>query len=266
MPIPPQKEISKSIMDMMRDGHERRVKDITEALAQQFALTPEDRAEKYPKGVRKLPNMVHVACKNLTKIGHLCNPSHGNYKIDSDAQLLQPQLEPSELPDPRDSIEGNIKSLHEQLANELLEHISKCSPAFFEQLVVELILALGYGRLGTGYVTGGSGDGGIDGIIEEDKLGLDKICLQAKRYKPENKVSVGEIDRFIGSKPYRTIGKGIFITTSEFTPKAKGSACTSHIVLIDGPMLAQLMIDYDVGVSTESTWILKRIDSEYFDT
>ena len=155
--------------------------------------------------------------------------------------------------------------LHEQLAKELLDQILGCPPAFFEQLVVDLMRKMGYGRLGTGYVTGGSGDGGIDGIIEEDKLGLNKICLQAKRYKPENKVGVGEIDRFIGSKPYRTIGKGVFITTSEFTPKAKDSACTSHVVLIDGQELAQLMIGFDIGVKTESTWILKLFDREYFD-
>ncbi len=169
---------------------------------------------------------------------------------------------------PIEAMEANSYLLNEQLAEELLEFILKDSPNSFESTVLDLMQAMGYGRLGTGRVTGGSGDGGIDGIIDEDKLGLDKIYLQAKRYSPENSVGSKEIQAFKGSLDDHNASKGVFITTSRFSSNARKSASNSsqyRIVLIDGRKLAELMIDYDVGVSTQTTWKLKRIDREYFD-
>ena len=170
---------------------------------------------------------------------------------------------------PIEAIEANARLLNEQLAEELLAEILVQDPSFFEQLVLDVMKAMGYGSAGSGQVVGGSGDGGIDGIINEDRLGLDKIYLQAKRYDRENKVTSPEIRGFIGSMASYGASKGVFISTSNFTSgaiKEAGKNPLYRLVLIDGQQLAQLMIDNDVGVSVQTTWMLKRLDSDYFDS
>lgn len=268
MPVPPPNTISEACLKLLSDGQGRFLKEIREVLARQFNLSLEEMAETYPGGVKKFPNKVHVACKELENKGLLGNPRRGYYKIvDSSStqdSLGQPESRESTLV-VRETIEEKAGYLHQQLAIELLEKIMGCSDKFFEQLVVQLMQKMGYGRLGTGYVTGGSGDGGIDGIIEEDKLGLEKIGLQAKRNKQENKISDPAVTHFIGSMRCKNIRKGVFITTSEFTSPARETALANHVKLIDGNQLAQLMIEYDVGVNTESTWILKQIDEGFLD-
>ena len=143
---------------------------------------------------------------------------------------------------------------------------SKCSPYFFERLVVELLLKMGYGgfRQEAGKITRKSADGGIDGIIKEDKLGLDTIYIQAKRW--DGTIGSPEIQKFAGALQGQRARKGVFITTSKFTKEALdfASMIENKIILIDGDSLSNLMIDYDIGVSTMNTYLIKRIDSDYF--
>ncbi len=154
------------------------------------------------------------------------------------------------------------------MASELLERIRQCPPAFFERLVVELLVRMGYGGSLTdaGRAIGRTGDEGIDGIIKEDKLGLDVIYIQAKRWKENNSISRPDIQQFAGALQGQQATKGIFITTSSFTKEALSfvTKIGSKIVLIDGNLLAQLMIDHNVGVSIAGSYEIKRIDSDYF--
>lgn len=171
-----------------------------------------------------------------------------------------------ELPD--DRVTKILRTAHEALAAELVDTIKKCDAEFFERLVVKLLLKMGYGgsRQEAGEAVGKSGDGGIDGIINEDRLGLDAIYLQAKRW--EGSVGEGPIRDFKGALDAKGAQKGVFITTSSYTPAAKEAARNSRsykIVLIDGARLADLMIEHDLGVSVAATYQLKRIDSDFFN-
>jgi len=170
-----------------------------------------------------------------------------------------------ELPD--DRIARILRTAHETLAAELVDTIKQCDAEFFEKLVVKLLLKMGYGgsRQEAGKAVGRSGDGGIDGIINEDRLGLDAIYLQAKRW--DGSVGAGEIRDFKGALDAKGAQKGVFITTGGFTPAAREAASVSRsykIVLIDGARLADLMIEHDLGVSVAATYQLKRIDSDFF--
>ena len=167
-----------------------------------------------------------------------------------------------------ESIEENYQQIRKQLAKELLQKIKDNTPTFFEGLVVDLLVKMGYGgsREDAGRAVGRSGDGGIDGIINEDRLGLDAIYIQAKRWG-EGNVGSPDIDKFSGALNRKGASKGVFITTSRFTDSAKDAVKENtglKIVLIDGEQLAQLMIDHDVGVSTTKTYEIKRVDSDYF--
>lgn len=172
--------------------------------------------------------------------------------------------EPVEVPEER--IPELIRSAHEALAAELVETVRQCDPAFFERLVVKLLLKMGYGgsREEAGKAVGQSGDGGIDGVINEDRLGLDAIYVQAKRW--EGSVGEGPIRDFKGALDARNAHKGVFITTSYFTPAAREAARNSRyrIVLIDGARLAELMIEHELGVSIMASYQLKRLDSDFF--
>ena len=163
-------------------------------------------------------------------------------------------------------LEYGYQKIKRELAQELIESVKKSSPRFFEKLVVELLLKMGYGGSlkDAGKAVGQSGDGGIDGIIKEDKLGLDIIYIQAKRW--ENVVGSGEIRNFVGSLVGQKANKGVFITTSGFTKDASEyvKTITHKVILIDGEMLAQLMIENNVGVSGVINYEVKKIDSDYF--
>ena len=155
------------------------------------------------------------------------------------------------------------------MAADLLGAIKSNTPAFFEKLVVDLLIAMGYGGSweDAGEVTGGPGDGGIDGIINQDKLGLDVVGVQAKLRTTGNNISPSVINEFVGALRLKGLGKGVIITTADFSSNAKASAEGSDnpkIVLIDGNQLAQLMIEHNVGVSVEKTYEIKRVDSDYF--
>lgn len=169
---------------------------------------------------------------------------------------------------PQEQIYAGYRQLRAALASELLEKLKQTSPGFFERLVVELLVRMGYGGSlkDAGKAIGKSGDEGIDGIIKEDKLGLDTIYIQAKRWK-DSSVGRPAIQQFAGALAGQGAHKGIFITTSNFTDDARAftSKVNSKIVLIDGEELASLMIDHDIGVTTTVTYAVKRIDSDYFD-
>lgn len=177
----------------------------------------------------------------------------------------EPEEPLEDAPDER--IARTLQAAHRDLAAELVETIKSCEPEFFERLVVQLLLKMGYGgsRHEAGRAVGRSGDGGIDGIINEDRLGLDAIYLQAKRW--QSPVGEGPIRDFKGALDAKGAQKGVFITTSAFTPSAIEAARTSRsyrIVLIDGARLAELMIEHDLGVSVAATYQLKRMDTDFF--
>ena len=163
---------------------------------------------------------------------------------------------------PQETLERTYSLINEQLADDLLSEVMQQSPAFFEQLVVDLMKAMDYGD---GFVTIYSGDGGVDGIIHEDKLGFNLIYIQAKRWDPSTTIGKPELQKFAGAMmgPPK-IEKGLFITTAKFSQGAKDFANAQHIILVDGQKLTTLMIEYCIGVSVENNYNIKRIDSDYF--
>ena len=173
----------------------------------------------------------------------------------------------SEEQTPEEIIENAYQSIRNNLASELIQQIMDCSPTFFERLVVDLLVKMGYGgtRMDAGQAVGQSGDGGIDGIIKEDRLGLDVLYIQAKRW--EGSVGRPEIQKFVGALQGQRAKKGIFVTTSSFSKQAVDyvSLIESNVVLIDGEMLAKLMIDHSIGVSAIAAYEIRRVDSDYFN-
>lgn len=170
----------------------------------------------------------------------------------------------SSTPDER--IGSAYQELYNSLRQEVLERVRQLSPLGFEKLIINLMLAMGYGSGGSGQHLGKSNDGGVDGIIHEDALGLDVVYLQAKRYQEGNGISVESLRAFAGSLDEHNATKGVFVTTSHFTMQAKNYSSSKRLVLIDGVELAGLMIQYGVGVRNYHTYTLKKLDSDMFDT
>lgn len=180
---------------------------------------------------------------------------------DDDADVQDTGITPDE------QLDVAYKELREALAEELLERVRAVTPKFFERLVVDLLVAMGYGgsREDAAQVVGKSGDGGIDGVIKEDRLGLDMVYVQAKRY--ESDIGPGAIREFVGSLGEHKANKGVFITCGGFTSGARDAAAKAHsrIVLIDGDQLAQFMIDHGVAVTNHKTYTVKKLNSDYFE-
>jgi restriction system protein len=298
MAIPDFQSLMLPLIQLIADGQEHAVRDATAAIGQQFKLTDEEWSEMLPSGRAPLfYNRVAWAKTHLKKAGLIVQPKRGVILISQrgrdvlskapariDVRLLQQfpeytqQIAPAELEmgdltveaataSPEEILERAHAEISKGLAEELIESIKQCSPEFFERLVVKLLLRMGYGgsQIEAGKAVGKSGDGGIDGVINEDRLGLDAIYLQAKRW--EGSVGEGPIRDFKGALDAKGASKGVFITTSTFTPAAQAAAKNSRsyrIVLIDGQRLAQLMIEHDLGVSVSATYQLKRIDSDFF--
>ncbi|WP_337174924.1 restriction endonuclease [Paludisphaera sp.] len=168
---------------------------------------------------------------------------------------------------PHDLIESAHESIRQATAEELLSRLKTCSPSFFESVVVRLLMAMGYGGVaGHGSVTGKSGDGGIDGVIRQDKLGLDVVCIQAKRW--DGPVGRPVVQQFVGSMDYYRAKKGVILTTSTFTRDGMDFLARIEgktVVLVDGDRLAELMIDHDLGVTTTRTYALKEVSNDFFD-
>ena len=301
MAVPDFQSLMLPLLRLAGDGMDHTFKDAVEAIAIEFSLTPEERNELLPSSSRTtlFYNRLAWAKTHMTMAGLLQAPRRGVFCITQrgrellvsqlariDMKTLQqfPEYERARRGDvqasvepampavafneltPEESIERAHLSLRKDLARELLESIMQCSPAFFELLIIKLMIKMGYGgsREEAGKAVGRSGDGGIDGIINEDRLGLDAIYLQANRW--EGVVGRPEIMKFVGALAGQRATKGVFITTSWFTQDAKDYALSSQykVVLIDGERLADLMIEHDLGVSVAATYQLKRIDSDFF--
>jgi len=301
MAVPDFQSLMLPLLRLAGDGMDHTFKDAVEAIAIEFSLTPEERNELLPSSSRTtlFYNRLAWAKTHMTMAGLLQAPRRGVFCITQrgrellasqlariDMKTLQqfPEYERARRGDvqasvepampavafneltPEESIERAHLSLRKDLARELLESIMQCSPAFFELLIIKLMIKMGYGgsREEAGKAVGRSGDGGIDGIINEDRLGLDAIYLQAKRW--EGVIGRPEIMKFVGALAGQRATKGVFITTSWFTQDAKDYALSSQykVVLIGGERLADLMIEHDLGVSVAATYQLKRIDSDFF--
>jgi restriction system protein len=299
MAIPDYQSIMLPLLKFARDGEEHSLRETIEALADEFELTGEERTELLPSGQQAtFDNRVGWARTYLKKAGLLKSTRRGYYRIsERGKQVLEespPEIndkylkqfpefieftkpkqtetetteeEVDETRTPEEEIEAAYQRIKEGLVAELLQTIKDHSPAFFERLVIDLLVKMGYGgtRKDAGQALGKSGDGGIDGIIKEDRLGLDTVYIQAKRW---DNTTVGrpEIQKFAGALQGQRARKGIFITTSTFSGSALEyvSRIDSKIVLIDGETLAQLMIDYNIGVAPTASYEIKRVDSDYF--
>ena len=189
-------------------------------------------------------------------------------RINNDNGIVETALIDNYEQTPEELLDKVYQQIRKSLASELLTKIIDLSPTFFERLVVELLVKMGYGGSinDAGKAMGKSGDEGIDGTIKEDKLGLDIIYIQAKRWKPGNVVGRPELQKFVGALAGQGAKKGIFITTSNFTKDARDYIPRNEtkIVLIDGEHLAKLMIDYNLGCTSQQTYELKKIDGDYF--
>lgn len=301
MAIPDYQTCMLPFLRYLADGKEHALRDSEESLAEHFKLTPAERAELLPSGQQGIfRNRIGWARTYLKKAVLVESPKRGLFRITErglktlaenppriDVKFLEQFPEFIEFREiskpengavastevlpvkttPEEAIELAHQGLREQLAQELLSRILGCSPTFFEQLVVELLVKMGYGgsRRDAGERIGQTGDGGIDGIIKEDRLGLDTIFIQAKRW--QGSVGRPEIQKFVGALQGQRAKKGVFITTSFYTVEAADYATRidTKVVLIDGKQLAGLMIDFDVGVSAAATYVVKRIDSDYFE-
>jgi restriction system protein len=293
------------MLEFLADGQERRITELAEVLAKEFHLTPEQLADTIPSG-RKTRHYDRVgwAATYLKQAGALISPRRAFYQITERGRKLlndhaqintdvlqqfsefvgfQMRQRPSEqnrtapaAPDeisliaiqtPDEIIENSYDQISIALETELIERVKEVPPAFFEQLVVDLLVAMGYGgsyREAAERV-GQSGDGGIDGIINQDRLGLEVVYIQAKRW--QGSVGARELRDFVGSLDEKKALKGVFITTSTFTREALNYAekTSKRIILIDGQKLAQLMIEFNIGVTVRKTYVVKRVDDTYFD-
>lgn len=299
MSIPNYQSIMLPLLKLLADKQEHSLHDSIENLAQIFKLSTEERKELLPSGQQPVfNNRVGWSRTYMKKAGLIETTRRGFFKITKrglealkqnppeinvnfleqypefiefielrkEKEKVSPGIEAIEKQSPEDLLVYGYQKIRQELSDELLTQIKSCSPEFFERLVVELIVKMGYGgsRKDAGKAIGKTGDEGIDGIIKEDKLGLDIIYIQAKRW--ENAVSRPEIQKFAGALQGHRAKKGIFITTSSFSKEALDfvSKIDSKIVLIDGEHLTQLMIDHDIGVSKIASYDIKRIDTDYF--
>jgi restriction system protein len=286
----------------IQSGKEYSTKEIIEILSSEFALTEEELNQDLPSGVQKtFYNRVFWAKAHLKMAGLIENIRRGCFKITDEGQKVLKQNpnginlrflkqiptyrdyisrskdensnedsdinNENELETPEEIIEKNFLKVRKNLSLELLSKVKESSASFFENLVVELLVKMGYGGAikESGKTTGRSGDEGIDGIIKEDKLGLGIIYIQAKKW--EGVVGRPEIQKFVGALAGQGAKKGVFITTAKFTKEARDYQPRNEtkIVLIDGQQLADFMIDYDLAVSPTNKFIIKRIDNDYFD-
>lgn len=300
MSIPDFQSVMRPVLEAVRDRVAIPLSVLRESIADIFQLTEEERKERLPSGHQTvINNRVGWARTYLNKAGLLTIPSKGMVQITArgqealangperitvawlkqfpefaDFHTAKPQsvdvlgvveVEVAETT-PDEQLAEAHQALVQSLADELLAQVRAATPGFFEQLVVDLMLAMGYGgsRKEAGKATQATNDDGIDGIIKEDKLGLDVIYLQAKRWT--NTVHRPEIDKFIGALTRQRARKGVFITTSEFSAGAREAALGLDIkvVLIDGVELARLMVENNLGVSVKQVYEVKQLDSDYF--
>lgn len=304
MAVPGYQEFMLPILKLAASGKELRMVDVAEPLSAQFNLSDEDREAMLPSGTQTvLYNRLTWAFVYLTKAGLLERPSRGRFAVTPrgvealkqnpariDNAFLEkydefkafktkrrattaanpettplPAINPSITPE--EQLEAAYEELRDTLVDDLMKRVRDGTPKFFEHLVVRLLVAMGYGggSLDRAEVTGKSGDDGIDGVIRQDRLGLDMVYIQAKKW--EYTVGPGEIDKFVGSLMRKKANKGVFITSGSFTDGAVRASreAAVKVRLIDGDELAQLMIDFNVGVTAAETYVIKKVDTDFFD-
>ena len=301
MAIPDYQNFLLPLLQLLEDGREYSVRELYDTLANQLAFSEADRQQMLPSGQQKTyANRMGWATTHLTKAALITRPKRGHVIItDRGRELLAQRPEKitakslEVFPEYQEFCQGTVKldsiipvpielesdrtpeevlqdaylTLRSEVADEMLQCLKSSSPAFFERVVVDLLVAMGYGgsRKAAGQAIGGSGDGGVDGIISEDPLGLDNIYIQAKRW--EGTVGRPIVQAFAGSLEGFRARKGVVITTSDFSKEAKDyvTRIEKKIVLINGEMLTELMLDNNVGVSEKERFVVKRIDTDYFD-
>ena len=300
MAIPKYNELYRLVLLSLQDGGTHSMKEVRDFIISTLHLTEQDLAETLPSNPKSsvFSGRVGWAKTYLLKAQMIDSPQRGHIFITpsgkallesgisitntvlaqkcpefldfyrrknsgSDSITLAPDEVQAEAPEtPQETFDRVYAIINEQLADDLLAEVLNQTPAFFEQLVVDLMKAMNYGE---GFVTKYSGDDGIDGIIHEDQLGFNLIYIQAKRWKPDVTIGKPELQKFAGAMmgPPK-VEKGLFITTAKFSPKARDFANAQHIILVDGKRLTELMIEYGVGVSTQKAYLIKRVDSDYF--
>jgi restriction system protein len=299
MAVPDFQSFFKPLLDIAADGKEHSIKEARELIAKNINISEEDLKETLPSGTQtKFDNRIAWAKSYFIQAKVLESPRRAFFRITErgqellkkghsriDVKLLNqypefvefhsikasPTTEENQqdtlpLETPEETLQKAYQNIRGDLAAEILERIKANSPQFFEQLVVDIMVSLGYGgsRSDAGKSIGQSGDEGIDGIIKEDRLGLDVIYLQAKRW--EGTVGRPEIQKFVGALHGKRAKKGVFITTGRFSDDAVKyvESIDPKVILIDGRTLSELMIDYGLGTSTTAKYEIKRIDSDYF--
>lgn len=298
MPIPDFQSFFKPLLEIAADGKEHTMKEARQMIAANMKLTEADLKEMLPSGTQsKFDNRVAWAKSFLVQAKVLSSPAKGIFLItDRGRDLLKQghqkinvkilnqypefkefhaprnkatvdsQSEPSSVETPEEVLQKAYENIRSELASEMLDRIKQNSPQFFERLVVDVMLALGYGGSisDAGKSIGQTGDEGIDGIIKEDRLGLDVIYLQAKRW--EGTVGRPEVQKFVGALHGKRARKGVFITTGKFSDEAKHYVINidPKVILMDGKMLADLMIDYGLGTNITAKYEIRKIDSDYF--
>jgi restriction system protein len=300
--IPDFQTLMLPLLTMGADGKEHPLLEAREVLASKFGLTEQERNELLPSGrQRRFNNRVAWAKVYLEQAGLVTTPKRGRFliteagrkvlladppKIDigfldqfdsfrefrgSGKKADSPSQEPPSTPDtggatPEEQLEAAYQSIRTEVTSGVLSRVKSCSPQFFEKLVVELLLKMGYGGSlkDAGKAIGAAGDEGIDGIINEDRLGLDVIYIQAKRW--EGTVGRPDIQKFVGALHGKRAKKGVFLTTSSFSAEARDyvSHIDPRVILIDGRLLAEYMLDFGLGVTSKATYDLKAVDTDYF--
>ena len=301
MPIPDFQSIMFPLLKFTSDNNEHSLRDAIENLAEYFKLTPDEQQELLASGSQAIfDNRVGWSKTHLLKAGLLESPRRSIFKITARGLMVLEEnpvqinmaylrrfpeyidfIKPnngsvsSEITEkidvfeatPQEILIASYLKIRTTLAQELLQKVKNCHPAFFERLVVDLLVKMGYGGSlkDAGNATRYSSDGGIDGIIREDKLGLDVIYIQAKRWDSQN-IGRPDIQSFVGALDGHRSTKGIFITTSKFAETAVEYVKTisKKVILIDGEQLANFMIDYNLGVSVVDNYEIKKIDNDFF--
>jgi len=300
MAVPKYHEMYLPFLDCLKNGESLKLKEVKEFVAAAMSITEEERKELLPSGKQAIfDNRIGWSRTFLKKAGLIDSPSRGVFVINAEGSKLLAESPPTindvllmryesfrlfKSPNgnghdisivdiseetPQDVLDSAFKLIKASLADELLSEIMKQSPSFFEDLVVKLLEKMGYGGSlkGAGTVVGRTGDEGIDGIIREDKLGFNLIYIQAKRWELAKTIGRPEIQKFVGALAGQGATKGLFITTAQFTKEAIAYADKQHttkVILVDGAMLSELMIEYNLGVSSEMIYEIKRLDTDFF--
>ncbi len=307
MAVPKYSDFFPVFMEFLSDGNEHTLQEVRDYCASKFDLSEEDKRATFSNGLNMLTYRLGWTQTHLKKAGLITNPKRaviaitpfgkeeilskgiGVFTLEYVRELQQQKsdtstsstistnsstIENSAIPEPEEQtpqemIDASMEQLNLELADKLLDELTRMDEYDFEHVIVDLLLKMGYGKPEENQdaVTRKSGDGGIDGVVRADRFGFDAIYTQAKRWKEDSHVQRPDIQKFLGAMVSIGATKGLFITTGQFSKGALDFAEQNHnhkIVLVDGKKLAELMIEYDLGVTTVKTYEIKRVDSDYF--